>query len=167
MSEESTETGPITDAGKSTDFTPITTQDDLNKVVSERVARERAKFSDYDAMKAKAAELDGLKAANQTEAEKTAARIAAIETDLSKARQETQRLTIATAHGITDKDDIELFLTGTDAETLTRQAKRLADRDADRKKNGNHNAREGTQTTVKSGDEAMREFARGLFKRAD
>jgi len=144
-------------------FTPITTQDDLNKVVADRVKRAEAKYADYDAIKAKAAELDGLKAANQTEAEKTAERIAALENDLSKTRQETQRLSIATAHGITDKDDIELFLTGTDVDTLTKQAKRLQDRDADRKKNGNRNTKEGTPPAKPAGDDPMRALARNLF----
>ena len=46
------------------------------------------------------------------------------------ATAELLRYRTAAAHGITDAEDIELFLTGTDEETLTRQAKALAARTA-------------------------------------
>lgn len=126
------------------EFKAITSQDDLNKIIAERVKREQAKFSDYKDVKAKAAKLDEIEAANQTEAEKAAKRVADLEAELSTTRRDSLRLKIASANGITDADDIELFLTGSDEETLTKQAKRLADRTADRKKNGNHVPREGT-----------------------
>ncbi len=143
------------------EFKPITTQDDLNKVIADRVARERAKYADYKDVKAKATRLDEIEQANQTEAEKTAKRIADLETELNNTRRDSMRLTIASAHGITDADDIELFLTGTDEETLSRQAKRLADREADRKKSGNHVPREGATTTPSDSSELQ--TVRGLF----
>jgi len=46
------------------------TQDELDKVVQNRLAREREKFSDHDELKAKAAKLDEIEAANQSELEK-------------------------------------------------------------------------------------------------
>ena len=144
-----------------TEFKPITSQDDLNKVISERVARERAKYADYKDVKAKAAKLDEIEQANQTEAEKAAKRVAELEAELTNTRRDTARLTIATAHGITDADDIELFLTGTDEETLTKQAKRLAERTADRKKNANRVPREGD--TQSASESAELEMVRGLF----
>lgn len=144
MSEAAPEGGNTSGETPAADeFTPITSQDDLNKVVADRVARERAKYADYKDLKAKAAKLDEFEQANQTEAEKAAARVAELESELNAVRSETTRLRIASEHGITDADDIALFLTGTDEETLTKQAKRLADRDADRKKHGNHVPREG------------------------
>ena len=76
-------------------------------------------------------------------------------------RSETTRLRIASEHGITDADDIALFLTDTDEETLTKQAKRLADRDANRKKSGNHVSNEGANPTSAVSDE--RAFAQELF----
>ena len=144
-----------------TEFKPITSQDDLNKVIADRVARERAKYADYKDVKAKATRLDEIEAANQTEAEKTAKRIADLETELNNTRRDSLRLTIATTHGITDADDIDLFLTGSDEETLTKQAKRLAERTADRKKSGNHVPREGA--TPSSSDSSELETVRGLF----
>jgi hypothetical protein len=143
------------------EFKAITTQEDLNKVISDRVARERAKYADYKDVKAKAAELDQIKQANQTEAEKAAAKVAELEAELNNTRRDSMRIKIASAHGITDADDIELFLTGTDEETLTKQATRLAGRTADRTKNGNHVPTEGS--TPSSAGGAERETVRGLF----
>lgn len=146
------------------EFKPITSQDDLNRIIGERV--KRAKPADYDDLKAKAAKLDEIEAANQTEAEKQAKRLADLEAELSTTRRDSLRLKIASANGITDADDIDLFLTGTDEETLTKQAKRLAERAADRKKS-HVVPGEGKTPSSNSGDEGMREFARGLFKRTE
>lgn len=143
------------------EFQPITSQEDLNRIIGERVKRATSKFADYKDLQAKAAKADEYEQANQTEAEKAAKRVAELEAELNNTRRDSLRLTIATAHGITDADDIELFLTGTDEETLTRQAKRLADRTADRKKSGNHVPREGA--TPSSSDSSELETVRGLF----
>lgn len=146
------------------EFKPITSQDDLNRIIGERV--KRAKPADYDDLKAKAAKLDEIEAANQTEAEKQAKRLADLEAELSTTRRDSLRIKIASANGITDAEDIDLFLTGTDEETLTKQAKRLAERTADRKKS-HVVPGEGKTPSSNSGDEGMREFARGLFKRTE
>lgn len=146
------------------EFKPITSQDDLNRIIGERV--KRAKPADYDDLKKKAAKLDEIEAANQTEAEKAAKRLADLEAELSTTRRDSLRIKIASANGITDAEDIDLFLTGTDEETLTKQAKRLAERTADRKKS-HVVPGEGKTPSSNSGDEGMREFARGLFKRTE
>ena len=162
MSEAAPEGG--NDSGETPaadEFQPITSQDDLNKVIDDRLKRERAKYVDYKDLKAKATRLDELEAANQTEAEKAAKRVADLEAELNSVRSESLRLRIATEHGITDADDIALFLTGTDEETLTRQATRLADRTADRKKNGNHVPREGASSAPEASEE--RRFVRDFF----
>jgi hypothetical protein len=163
MSEATTEGGTTSGETPAADeFTPITSQDDLNRIIGERVKRATSKYADYKDLQGKAARLAEIEGANQTEAEKAAARIAELETQLGSVQRESLRLKIAAEHGITEADDIDLFLTGTDEETLTRQAKRLADRNADRKKQGNHVAREGTTpSNGKTGD--LRDFARGLF----
>jgi hypothetical protein len=163
MSEAAPEGGNTSGETPAADeFTPITSQDDLNRVIGERIKRVESKFADYGDLQAKAAKLAEIEAANQTEAQRAEARAAELESELKKVRGESMRLRIATEHGITDADDIALFLTGTDEETLTKQAKRLADREADRKKNGNRVPREG-QTSSSPGDGGEREFARALF----
>jgi hypothetical protein len=93
-------------------------------------------------------------------------RVAELEAELNSTRAESMRLRIATEHGITDADDIDLFLTGTDEETLTKQAKRLADRDADRKKNGNHVPREGQPHPDRRG-RCRTQFAQPVSRRAN
>ena len=125
MSESTPEGGNTSGETPAADeFTPITSQDDLNRIIGERVKRATSKYADYKDVAAKAAEFDKLQAANQTEAEKAAARIAELESELNGVRSESTRLRIATEHGITKPDDIRLFLTGADEETLTEQAKR-------------------------------------------
>lgn len=76
-------------------------------------------------------ELDSIRDAQKSEAEKAADRVAAAEKSAADALAELLRFKVAGKHGITDPDDIELFLTGSDEETLTRQAQRLSDRNAE------------------------------------
>lgn len=145
-------------------FTPITSQDDLNRLISDRVARERSKYSDYKDIKAKAAKLDEIEAASKSETERAAERASAAEAERDVARAESLRLRIATKNGISDTD-ADLFLTGTDEDTLNKQAARLAQHASDRKKNGNVVPNEGASTTSKP--DQMREFTRSLFGTGD
>ena len=142
-------------------YTPPATQDDLNRIIADRVSRERAKFGDYKELKAKAARLDEIEQANKSELEKATERISAAEQARDGAVAESLRLRVAAKHGI-GSEDADLFLTGSDEETLKKQAERLIARDGDRKKNNNHVPREGTNpATTGAGDE--REFVRELF----
>lgn len=144
-------------------FTPITSQEDLNKVIQDRVTRERKKYSDYKDLKAKADELDRLKSENQTAEDRAAQQLADMQKRIDEMTLTTLRARVQASHGISD-DDAELFLTGTDEETLIRQAKALADRDKDRKKKGPVVPTQGNHPTGTT-DDAEREFARKLFNR--
>lgn len=154
MSE--TQTPDVTEAteGKEQSFT----QADVDRIVRERVKRERERFADYDALKAQA---EGAKTAEQ--------RIADLEKRLADAdaREQRSRLvqSVAKAHGITDPDDIALFLTGADEDTLTAQAERLAERDAGRRKAGDIVPDAGKTPTNTTGDTELREFTRNLFNK--
>ena len=152
-------------SGAGDQFKPITSQEDLNKTIAARIERERAKFSDYDDVKAKAARLDEIEAANKSELEKAQDARAAAEKARDKAVADGLRWRIAAKHGVSD-EDAELFLTGSDEETLTAQAKRLADREADRTRNGARSPNEG-RTPPSTGENEMQAFARGLFHRTD
>lgn len=125
-----------TDATSADGFRPITSQEDFEARLKDRLTRERAKFADYDDLKAKASKVDELEAAAQAKVEEAVAALTAAQAEADQAKTEAMRFRIAVQHGITTVDDIELFLTGTDEETLTNQAKRLAARDSDRKTNG-------------------------------
>jgi len=129
MSEQSVEQTESNTADNS-GFTPPATQAELNKIIADRVARERGKFADYTDLQAKAAQFDAIEKASQTDAERAAARITDLETELESVRRDALRRKIAGENGITDQDDIDLFLTGGDEETLAKQAKRLAARQA-------------------------------------
>jgi hypothetical protein len=110
--------------------------------------------------KSAADELAQIREANKSEAEKTAERLAAAEKDAADARREAMRLRVATRYGIGD-EDADLFLTGSDEETLQKQAERLGARIADQQKRGNVVPREGTNST--SVDNDKRQFAQQLF----
>jgi len=125
------------------------TQADIDRIVKDRVGREKAKYADYDDLK-KAAE--GKKTAED--------RIAELERSIGDANAKALRADIANRHGIS-AEDRDLFLTGTDVDTLTAQAKRLSEREAERKKQNNHVGREGHSTATRPDDK--RAFARQLF----
>lgn len=152
------------------EFKPITSQEELNEAIKGRLDRERAKFKDYAALKVKAAKLDEIEQANLSELEKANARIAASDSERDTAKAEVLRLRTAVTHGISI-EDADLFLTGTDEETLTAQAQRLAARaveqanaDADRKKKNPIVPKEGTSTQLgTTTEEEDREFARNFF----
>lgn len=134
------------------------TQADVDRIVADRLKREReatrTKYADYDELKAKA---EGVKTAED--------RITELEQTLAASNREAMRRRVQAAHGISD-EDADLFLTGTDEESLTAQAKRLADRESERKQKNNVSPREGNNP--KAGNEdPMRDFARNLFARAN
>lgn len=133
------------------------TQADVDRIVADRLKRERettkAKYADYDELKTKAGE--------KATAEE---RLATLERELETTKREALKRRVQAAHGISD-EDADLFLTGEDEDTLAAQAKRLADRESERKKNGNVVPREGT--TPQSVDDPMRAFARNLFSASE
>ena len=63
------------------------TQDELNAIVNDRLGRERAKYSDYDAMKAKAAKFDELEEANKTELQKASEKVSALQDELNSLKK--------------------------------------------------------------------------------
>lgn len=164
---KSTEDGNQTSGDTSAagdEFKAITSQEDLNKVIDERLRRERAKFADYKDIKAKAERLDTIEEANKTEIQKMADRAAAAEAERDASRVETLRFKVAAKFGISE-EDAELFLSGRDEETLAKQAQRLADRKGETKK-PNVVPREGT-ANPQPGDDPVRTLVRGLFNPGD
>lgn len=125
-------------------------------------AREQEKRAKANAAAAK--QLEAIEEASKTEAQKAADSLAAAQRDAEEARAEALRYRIASKFQIGD-EDAALFLTGTDEETLTTQAKRLSDREAERKKTGNRVPKEGNPS--QPGTDEMREFTRKLFNRGE
>lgn len=75
------------------------TQAELDRVVSERLARERAKYGDVDSLKAAKAELDELKARNASELDRAVA-AARKEGETAAATRANQRLVAAEARAL-------------------------------------------------------------------
>jgi hypothetical protein len=128
-------------------------QADVDRIVRERVARERAKYSDYDDLKAKA---EGSKTLEE--------RLASLEGELTAAKASALRSDIAAKHGLS-AEDRDLFLTGTDVDTLTAQAQRLASRESDRKKQGNFAPKEGQSPSSSGDSDDLRDFTKKLFNK--
>lgn len=162
------------DTPAANEFKPITTPAELDAFLKDRVARAERKatekYADYPDLKKKAAKLDEIEQANLSALEKANGRVTTAEAGEAAAKAEALRLRTAVTHGIS-LEDADLFLTGTDEETLTAQAKRLSDRTAElanaeteRKKKNPTVPKEGTSTkTGATTEENDREFARNFF----
>lgn len=67
------------DQGGSSGYTPPASQAELDKIIADRLSRERGKFADYDELKTKAAEYDKGVDASKTETQKAIDRADAAE----------------------------------------------------------------------------------------
>lgn len=65
-------------------------QDEVNKIVQERIYKERQKFADYETLSEKAKELDEIKEANKTELEKANEKNSALEKELTALKAEVE-----------------------------------------------------------------------------
>lgn len=90
------------------------TQAELDRIVSDRIARERARFQDYDELKAKASASRSLEE-----------RLAELETVNKAANVRALRSDVAARFKL-GAEDRDLFLTGSDEESLVAQATRLS-----------------------------------------
>lgn len=88
-------------------------------------AREQEKRAKENATAA--ARLAEIEDAQKSETQRLSEAAEAARRDADEARAEAMRLRVASSHGITDAEAVALFLTGTDEETLTRQAQRLSE----------------------------------------
>jgi hypothetical protein len=139
------------------------TQADIDRIVKDRLAQQAktiaAKFSDYDETKAKAETAKTLED-----------RLGSLEAELTSTKASALRTSIAAKFGVStekgakgEPSDADLFLTGTDEETLTAQAQRLSTRQADLKKQGNVAPNEGGTNNQGTGGTDLRDFAKSLF----
>jgi hypothetical protein len=129
------------------------TQADVDRIVRERVQREKAKYADYDELKAKAG--------NATSLEE---RVAQIERQAQESEARALRAEVANAKGLTPNQAKRLI--GATKEELEADADELLKDISAQKKQNNVSPREGTTPKPeKNGDE--REFVRTLFARAN
>lgn len=100
------------------------TQEELNAVVEDRLARERKKYADYEALKDKASKFDAMEEASKSELQKATERATALENELKQLKAEADlrdlRDAVAKETGVPST-----LLTGSDKETLETQAKAI------------------------------------------
>jgi len=120
--------------GNSGNYTPPASQEDLDRIVSDRLARERAKYADYDELKTKVTEFEqqGL-----SEVEKATQRATEAAAEAGATKAELTQLRVALNHGFVVQDEktgaftvdekaVNLLGTGTEEE-LTARAKDIAE----------------------------------------
>jgi uncharacterized protein involved in type VI secretion and phage assembly len=133
------------------------TQADVDRIVADRLKRERettrTKYADYDDLKVKAGTATTLEE-----------RVAEIERQARESESRALRAEVANAKGLTPNQAKRLV--GSTREELEADADELLADIGAQKKQNNVVPREG-RTPQKSGDDEVREFARGLFKRSE
>ncbi|SCX06790.1 capsid assembly scaffolding protein Gp46 family protein [Corynebacterium jeikeium] len=102
------------------EFKAPQSQAELDRIVEARLARERAKYSDYDALREKAEKFDQAAEAKKTELEKAAERIAALEKENSAFKLAETKARIAAEHGLSPD-----LLAGSSEEELSNHAAKL------------------------------------------
>lgn len=152
----------MTDPAPTADPTPDTepakdsfTQEDVDRIVTERLKRER------EATKTKYADYDDLK--------KAAGDKATAEERIAKLEQEVTTSKIAAlraGYAADVPEKLRPLLTGTTDEELKAQRDLILDGESERKKNGNHVPNEGNNPQPGANDEG-RTFVRELFQRAN
>lgn len=105
------------------EFKAPTSQEELDRIIQARVAREHAKYADYDTVKAAAAKYAEIEESQKTELQKAAEKAAAAEATAAEKAAALLRYEVAAAKSITGKD-LE-FLTAATKEALEAQADRV------------------------------------------
>lgn len=113
------------DGGKP--WTPPASQEEFNRIISERVSRERSKYSDYSDLQQKATQFDQLTASQQTELQREQTARQAAEQTAQQHAADLARTKAALKYKLSEEDLDLLPTTGT-AEEIDARAKRLSER---------------------------------------
>lgn len=144
---------PTPDTKPDVDPQPDTfTQADVDRIVRERVKREREKFADYDDLKTKA---EGAKTLED--------RVAEIERQAKESETRALRAEVANTKGLTPTQAKRLV--GATRDELEADADELLKDIGAQQKQGNHVPREGKNPKAGGTDE-LGEFTKNLFSRA-
>lgn len=113
------------------EFKPITTQEEFDAAIKERLSREKAKYSDYDQLKSRVTELEeenvGLKStieANRQSKEDADKQLEEMQNQIAGYETASLRTRIALQHGL--PYDLADRLQGTDEDSFKADAERLA-----------------------------------------
>lgn len=142
-------------------FEAITSQEDFDKAIQARIARERAKIpTDYDELKAQATKFQEIQESQKTEAEKVAERLAAAEKRAVELEAKAARAEVAAAKGVP-----LALLSGSTKEELEASADALIQFKGESGSTTLHVPNEGKSPTAKIDGDKM--FAKTLFGRSD
>ena len=154
---QGTETQVIEEASNET---KTFTQEEMNKVISERVQRERAKYADYETLKEKAAKYDQNEEASKSELQKAMEKAEKLEAEnksLKRQREvETIRNTVAGKVGVPAS-----LLHGTTEEECTEQANAILEF---AQSNGYPEIKDAGETRVSSKHTTADQFAEWMKK---
>jgi hypothetical protein len=102
------------------------TQTEVDKIVADRIARERKKYADYDELKKKAARLQQIEDANKSELDKAKDRETSLQVELQRYKVAEIRRAAASAAGL--DSDLADLITAADEEEAAEQARKIAER---------------------------------------
>lgn len=95
------------------------TQDEVNKIVQERLFKERQKYNDYDALSEKAKKYDEEQEKNKSDLEKLTERNNALESELNALKQEAEIKAIREKVSLESNVPINLLTGNTEEECIS------------------------------------------------
>ena len=135
-------------------------QEEVNRIVAERVQRERAKYTDYDALKEKAAKFDEMQEASKTELQKATEKAEKLEAELKSLKKAKEvdsiRNQVAQKVGVP-----ATLLHGTTEEDCTEEAKAIL---AFAQSNGYPEVKDAGETKISSKHTTADQFADWMKK---
>lgn len=121
MSEQTDATSVTEETnGQAAEFAAITSQEEFDKAIQARIARERAKFADYEQVKSDAAELAKIRESQKTAEQKQAEELAKAQATIAELTTARVRAEVAAAKGVP-----AALLTGSTQEELEAAADAL------------------------------------------
>lgn len=124
MNENETVNQENSAAGQAEQETRTFTQSEMNAIIQDRLARERSKYADYEALKAKADQFDAAEQAGKSELQRATERAEALQRQLDELNRsntiQAARAAAAAATGVPAE-----LLTGESEEVCTAQAEAI------------------------------------------
>lgn len=105
-----------------TEFKPITSQEELNKLIGERIGKVKSQFADYDTLREKASKFDEVQEQSKSELQKAQERAQAAEKRATEFEHTALKTRIASEMGV-----IPEVIQGSDEETMRASAQRVLD----------------------------------------
>ncbi len=146
-------------------------QAEVDAIVGERLARERAKYPDYDDLKSKAAEYDKLQEASKSELQKAQEKSAKLQAQIDTMKKASQVRDIRDKVSHDTGVPVEL-LSGEDEDSCKKQAESILKFAKGSKYPGireerHESGRKTTQSSDNATDEDYRELAGQIFGRKE